>query len=75
MKFIIAAVLAAGVALGIAPVASAVDGPNFCSNHEEYLSTSSAAAHTKGSLYKTACAVGPGNGGNTGATANPATWH
>lgn len=63
MKFIVAAVLAAGVALGAAPLAGA--GPKFCETHEEYTSLGTASDHTKGSMYKTACAIGPGNGGGT----------
>jgi hypothetical protein len=73
MKFLIALAVA-GMALGAAPTAEA-GLPLFCTNHQEYLSGAGAASHTQGNLYKTACALGPGNGGNStsqgGGTAAP----
>jgi hypothetical protein len=63
MKFVIALAVA-GMALGAAPTAEAVV-PTFCTNHQEYLVGAGPASHTQGNLYKTACALGPGNGGNS----------
>lgn len=70
-KLLIAAALAV-VAVGLAPPAGAA--PKFCDNHEEYFDLTSASSHAKGSMYKTACAIGPGNGGNNGVTSDPTTW-
>jgi hypothetical protein len=73
MKFLIALAVA-GMALGAAPTAEA-GLPLFCTNHQEYLAGAGAASHAQGNLYKTACALGPGNGGNStsqgGGTAAP----
>ena len=63
MKFVIALAVA-GMALGAAPTAEATV-PTFCTTHQEYLVGAGAASHTQGNLYKTACALGPGNGGNS----------
>ena len=74
MKYVIAALAVAGLALGIAPTAGATTVPGFCTNHQEYLAQPAAALHVSGNLYKAACALGPGNGGNatSQADANPA---
>jgi hypothetical protein len=69
MKYVIAALAVAGLALGVAPTAGATTIPGFCTNHQEYLAQPAAALHVSGNLYKAACALGPGNGGN--ATSNP----
>jgi hypothetical protein len=53
-----------GMALGTAPKAEAITEPQFCTNHQEYLNLPAAALHVQGNIYKTACALGPGNGGN-----------
>jgi hypothetical protein len=69
MKYVIAALAVAGLALGIAPTAGATTIPAFCTNHQEYLAQPAAALHVSGNLYKAACALGPGNGGNAISTA------
>lgn len=69
MKFVIAALAVAGLAVGVAPTAGATTIPGFCTNHQEYLAQPAAALHVSGNIYKAACALGPGNGGNP--TSNP----
>jgi len=61
VKFLIAVAVAA-LALVAAPTAQATI-PAFCTDHSEYLVGPAAALHVKGNIYKTGCAVGPGNGG------------
>jgi len=75
MKYVIAALAVAGLAVGVAPTAGATTIPGFCTNHQEYLAQPAAALHVSGNLYKAACALGPGNGGNSlsAAIANPST--
>ena len=68
MKFLIALAVV-GMALGAAPTAGATTIAAFCTNHQEYLAQPAAALHVSGNLYKAACALGPGNGGNP--TSNP----
>lgn len=72
MKFLIA-VAVAGIAVGAAPTAEATTVPVLCSTHQEYLAQPAAALHVPGDIYKAACALGPGNGGNSvsQAAANP----
>ena len=65
MKYLIAALAVAGLAVGIAPTAGATTVPGFCTNHQEYLGQPAAALHVTGDIYKAACALGPGNGGNS----------
>lgn len=76
MKYLFAALAIAGVALmGTAPQAGAEPKPpKLCGNHEEYTSESTDFVHTKGDIYKAACAVGRGNGGNPGVSSDPGTW-
>ena len=69
MKYVIAALAVGGLALGVAPTAGATTIPGFCTNHQEYLAQPAAALHASGNIYKAACALGPGNGGNP--TSNP----
>lgn len=70
MKFLIALAVV-GMALGAAPKAQAIVVPQFCTNHQEYLYSPAAALHVQGNIYKTACAAGPGNGGNSTSHPSP----
>lgn len=59
IQILAVSVLSAGIALGAAaPAVAAPATPAICSNHEEQ----AYVPHTKGSIYKAACAVGRGDG-------------
>ena len=74
MKFLIALAIV-GMALAAAPTAQAITEPTWCVDHQEYLATPAAALHVPGDIYKAACALGPGNGGNavSQAAAHPSS--